>query len=122
MPLTLSERTEQVVAHVLAGSGHASADDLVREAVLAFAIAPGLEGPPTDEELDAAFDEADRIGGNPVDQVRAELAAQFGSGALAADIAVGIAQADRGEMAAWDPSEVRREVARRVGARRPAGT
>ena len=76
MAMTLSPETEKVVVDVAAFLGYATPDELVRVAVTAMVAVPG--GPPTDEELDALLDEADRNGGTPVAEVREQLRQQFG--------------------------------------------
>ena len=58
----------------MADRGYASADELVWDAMEAFVLP---SGPPTDAELDAALDEADRDGGIPWEQAKAELMARF---------------------------------------------
>ncbi len=76
MALTLSPETEKLVTDALAALGYPTADELVRIAVAAMVALPS--GPPTDEELDALLDEADRDGGVPLAEVREELRQRFG--------------------------------------------
>ena len=76
MSLMLSPETEKVVAEAVTALGYPTADELVRVAVAAMVALPS--GPPTDEELDALLDEADREGGIPIAEVREELRQRFG--------------------------------------------
>ena len=76
MAITLSPTTEKAVVDAAAALGYATPDELVRVAVAAMVAIPC--GPPTDEELDALLDEADRSGGTPLAEVREQLRQQFG--------------------------------------------
>ncbi len=76
MSLTLTPETEKVVTDALTVLRYPTADDLVRAAVQAMVALPS--GLPTDSELDALLDEADRTGGRPLADVREELRQRFG--------------------------------------------
>lgn len=71
--MTLRPETERLLAGIMAARGYTSADELVWDAMQAFALP---NGPPTDAELDAALDEADRDGDTPWEQAKTELMAR----------------------------------------------
>ena len=81
MAIDVTPDTQRRLAERMASRGNASLDEtinnLLDETTELPAGPPWLEGPPTDEELDAALDEADRTGGVPVADVREQLRKQF---------------------------------------------
>ena len=74
LELTLRPETQRLLADIMAAEGYDTADELVFDAMLAFRI---RSGPPTDAELDAALDEADRGEGVPWEQAKSELMARY---------------------------------------------
>jgi antitoxin ParD1/3/4 len=90
MDLSLQPELQRFVDEQVKAGRFESAEQVVRTAVASFRAGQEAGGPMAPEELDA----------------------------LRAEIAVGIAQADRGELEPWDGEEVWAEVERRHAAER----
>ncbi len=81
---------------------------------------PGLEAFIREEVEAGRFDTPEEVIASAIGLMRSRD--QSSSAALKAAIAVGIEQADRGEVVAWDPDAIRRESERRLASERAASS